>query len=511
MSQSDLRFNDLRDFLELLEQRGQLKRITAPVSTELEMSEIADRTVKAGGPALLFEHPVGPNGQRLEMPVAMNLYGTRQRMAWALGVNDMNDIGDRLRSLIDVRLGGGLMGLMSNLPKLREVASLPPKRVRNAPVQQVVWRGDEVDLSRIPVLKTWPQDGGPFITLPLVVTKDPDGGHLNIGMYRMQVMDARTTAMHWQRHKTGARHYENAKRLGQRLEVAVAIGGDPALTYAATAPIPPIPGLNEYSLTGFLRSRSLELVKGVSVDLEVPANAEIVLEGTFDEEETRRKYGVGVAQRLSDFGIFGEKTIAAHGIYLDEKGMQQVTDSDTIVAHNPQSNMNNAVGRANIFALLDRGVTVGIGTDGMTPDVKVDVRTGYLMHKHSLQDPNAGWMAFQNMLLKNNPAIYRRLTGQKVGQVASGYLADVILVDYAPPTVLNSDTFWGHFLYGISDAPVDTTIINGKIVMENKRIAGIEQSRHQRRRGGLAADPRRGAHHPRQRVGRVRRRVPAGG
>ncbi|MFA5550064.1 MAG: menaquinone biosynthesis decarboxylase [Trueperaceae bacterium] len=285
MSPSDLRFNDLRDFLNLLEQRGQLQRVSVPVSTHLEMSEIADRAVKSGGPALLFEQPVNERGERLDMPVAMNLYGTRQRMAWALGVNDLNDIGDRLRSLIDVKLGGGLIGLMSNLPKLREVAALPPKRVRNAPVQQVVWRGDEVDLSRIPVLKTWPQDGGPFITLPLVVTKDPDGGELNIGMYRMQVLDRNTTAMHWQRHKTGAKHFENARRLGTRLEVAVAIGGDPALTYAATAPIPPIPGLNEYSLTGFLRGRSLELVKGVSVDLEVPANAEIVLEGYVDPAE----------------------------------------------------------------------------------------------------------------------------------------------------------------------------------------------------------------------------------
>ncbi len=285
MSQSDLRFNDLRDFLNLLEQRGQLRRVSEPVSTNLEMAEIADRTVKQGGPALLFEQPVGPDGQRLSMPVAMNLYGTRERMAWALGVTDLDQIGDRLRSLIDVRLGGGLIGLMSNLPKLREVASLPPKRVRNAPVQQVVWRGDEVDLSRIPVLKTWPQDGGPFITLPLVVSKDPESGELNIGMYRMQVLDDKTTAMHWQRHKTGARHFETARRLGKRLEVAVAIGGDPALTYAATAPIPPIPGLNEYSLTGFLRGRSLELVQGVSVDLEVPAHAEIVLEGYVDPAE----------------------------------------------------------------------------------------------------------------------------------------------------------------------------------------------------------------------------------
>lgn len=200
-----------------------------------------------------------------------------------------------------------------------------------------------------------------------------------------------------------------------------------------------------------------------------------VLEGTLDEEETNRKYGVGVAQRLYEHGIFGAKSIAAHGIYLDEKGMDQVAQTDTIVAHNPQSNMNNAVGRADIFALLDRGVTVGIGTDGMTPDVKVDTRTGYLMHKHDLQDPNAGWMAFQNMLLKNNPAIYRRLTGDKVGHVQPGYLADIILVDYAPPTELNGDTFWGHFLYGIADAPVDTTIINGEVVMQNKKIVGIDE------------------------------------
>ncbi|NLG09409.1 MAG: menaquinone biosynthesis decarboxylase [Deinococcales bacterium] len=285
MSPTDLRFTDLRDFLQLLEQRGELQRITEPVAIHLEMAAIADRTVKEGGPALLFEHPVDAHGQRLDMPVAMNLYGTRQRMAWALGVADLDDIGERLRSLLDVKLGGGLLGLMSNLPKLREVASLPPKRVRTAPVQQVVWRGDEVDLSRIPVLTTWPQDGGPFLTLPLVVTKDPIEGDLNIGMYRMQVLGRNVTAMHWQRHKTGARHFENAREAGQRLEVAVALGGDPALTYAATAPLPPIPGLNEYSLTGFLRGRSLELVKGVTVDLEVPAHAEIVLEGYVDPAE----------------------------------------------------------------------------------------------------------------------------------------------------------------------------------------------------------------------------------
>lgn len=201
-----------------------------------------------------------------------------------------------------------------------------------------------------------------------------------------------------------------------------------------------------------------------------------VLEGTEDAEETQRKYGVDVAQRLYDFGIFGPNSIAAHGIYLDDKGMDQVAERNTIIAHNPQSNMNNAVGRANIFALLERGVTVGIGTDGMSPDLKVDVRTGYLMHKHDCKDPNLGWMEFQQMAMKNNPAIFQRLTGQKVGRIEPGYLADIILVDYYPVTPLNGDTFWGHFLYGVADSVVDTTIVNGEIVMRDKVIPGIDEA-----------------------------------
>ena len=271
---------DLQRFLTFLEERGELVRVKEPVSPVLEITALADRVVKAGGPALLFENVEGS-----ELPLAIGVYGTRQRMAWALGLENLDELGARLRDLIDVKVGGGLVGLASNLPKLRELASLPPKRVRRAPVQEIVWRGDEVDLGKLPVLTCWPQDGGPFVTLPLVITKDPESGDVNIGMYRMQVMGKDVTGMHWQRHKTGARHLEAAKRLGQRLEVAVALGGDPALTYAATAPIPPIPGINEYSLTGYLRGRGVELIKGVTVDLEVPANAEIVLEGYVDPDE----------------------------------------------------------------------------------------------------------------------------------------------------------------------------------------------------------------------------------
>lgn len=278
--------HDLRTFIARLEALGELRRVTRTVSPYLEAAALADRAVKSGGPALLFERVTGH-----DMPVVMNLFGTRRRMALALGVEDLDEVTTRLRALIDVKLGGGLVGLLSNLPKLRDVASLPPRRVRSAPVQHTVLRGDAVDLTALPVLTTWPQDGGPFITLPLVISRDPVRGDVNIGMYRMQVFDRATTGMHWQRHKTGARHLESAREAGVRLEVAVALGGDPALTYAATAPIPSLPGINEFSLTGFLRGTSVEVVKGVSVDLDVPANAEIVLEGYVDPQEPWREEG----------------------------------------------------------------------------------------------------------------------------------------------------------------------------------------------------------------------------
>ncbi|MDT8307786.1 MAG: putative aminohydrolase SsnA [Anaerolineae bacterium] len=199
-----------------------------------------------------------------------------------------------------------------------------------------------------------------------------------------------------------------------------------------------------------------------------------MLEGWLDEEETKARYGTSVAQRLYDFGIFSPRSIAAHGIMLGEREMDLVAERDMIIAHNPQSNMNNAVGRADVFALLERGVTVGLGTDGMTPDIKVDTRTGYLLHKHHLSDPRPGWTEFQQMLLHNNPAIYRRLTGQLIGQIAPGFLADFILVDYHPPTPLDGGNFWGHFLYGIADANVYMTVVNGRIVMQDGRLPGLE-------------------------------------
>ncbi len=273
-------FPDLRSFMELLESRGELLRVDVPVSRDLEITEIADRLVKKGGPAVLFENVVGS-----DFPLVIGLVGTRERTALSLGVQDLDDLAAKVKALIDLKGSGGVAGLLGNVTKLRDAAHLLPRRVRSAPVQEVVWRGDEVDLDKLPVLKCWPLDGGPFVTLPLVITKDPETGERNIGMYRMQVMDKTTTGMHWQRHKTGTKHLEKARRLGKRLEVAVAIGGDPALIYAATAPLPPIPGLDELALAGYLRGQRYPVVKGVTVDLDVPANAEFILEGYVDPAE----------------------------------------------------------------------------------------------------------------------------------------------------------------------------------------------------------------------------------
>jgi len=200
-----------------------------------------------------------------------------------------------------------------------------------------------------------------------------------------------------------------------------------------------------------------------------------VLEDGVDGRITREKYSSGVVERLEKFGILSDHSIAAHCIHLAEEEKDLLAQTKTMIAHNPQSNMNNAVGRTDIFGYLKRGALVGIGTDGMSADIKPDVHTAILLHKHDLKDYNTGWNEIQQMVLKNNPAIFEKVSGQKVGRIEPGYLADLILVDYFPPTPLTPDNFWGHFLFGIADAEVDTTIINGKIIMKNRTIPDIDE------------------------------------
>ncbi len=292
-------FQNLGAYLRALEERGELLRIDVPVSAALEITEIADRAVKAGGPALLFTHV-----KDKDFPLVTGLFGTAERTAFALGVARLDELAERVETLLKLAPEGGLLGLVGLLPKLSELKGLFPRRVRRAPVQAVVRTGEAADLTRLPVQTCWPKDGGPFITLPQVITKDPETGEVNVGMYRMQVLDKRSTAMHWQLHKTGRKHFEKAKAMGKRLEVAVALGGDPVLTYAATAPLPELPGISEYHLAGFLRRRPVELVPAKTVDLLVPAEAEFVLEGYVDP-----------AEPLVVEGPFGDHT----GFYTQEE------------------------------------------------------------------------------------------------------------------------------------------------------------------------------------------------
>jgi 4-hydroxy-3-polyprenylbenzoate decarboxylase len=277
-------FTDLRDFLGRLEERGQLARIAASVSRDLEITEIADRVSK-GAPernrALLFEKVRG-----FDVPVAINLFGSTQRMAWALGVEDLSELTERLGALLDLRLPQGLGGFLSRgqevLGALRAVG-LGPSKVRRAPCQEVIER-EGATLASLPILTCWPGDGGRFITLPQVVTRDPVSGTRNVGMYRLQVVDERRLLMHWQRHKGGAEHERVAREAKKpTIPAAIVLGGDPATMWCASAPLPP--DLDEYLLAGWLRGKPVEFVDCVSQPLEVPAQAEIVLEGTVDPNE----------------------------------------------------------------------------------------------------------------------------------------------------------------------------------------------------------------------------------
>lgn len=282
--------DDLRDFVRLLEREGELAVVDHEIDPVLEITEVTDRVVKAGGPALLFRRPKG-----YDMPVLTNQMASHRRVQLALRVGSYEELEGRVRELVAFEMpAGGLMEKMKALGRLKDLADISPTRVKEGACQEVVFRGDEVDLGRLPVLTCWPLDAGPFITLPLVFTRHPTRGRLNAGMYRLQVYDGRTTGMHWHLHKDAAEHFRAArgepeaapgKAAGTRFPVAVAIGADPAITYAATAPLPRM--LDEMLLAGFLRRRPVEMVKCLTVDLEVPAHAEIVLEGYVEVGERR--------------------------------------------------------------------------------------------------------------------------------------------------------------------------------------------------------------------------------
>ena len=295
-------YESLADFAHYLEKQGELKRITHPVDPHLEITEIADRVMKAGGPALLFEQPKGSR-----LPLIINTFGSRARMSAALGVDDLEEVAQRLETLVRIRppeSWGEKLGVLGRLIELSQTAR--PKRVPIGACKEIIER-DDPSLDILPIQTCWPADGGPFITLPLVFTRHPITGRRNVGCYRMQKYDSRTTGMHWQLHKVGAEHGREAERLArERFPVAVALGGDPVLTYAATAPLPP--EIDEIVFAGWIRRRAIEMVKCETNSLDVPADSDIVIEGYIDPAERRREgpFGdhTGYYSLADDYPVF---------------------------------------------------------------------------------------------------------------------------------------------------------------------------------------------------------------
>jgi 4-hydroxy-3-polyprenylbenzoate decarboxylase len=307
-------YRDFQHFIETLKSKGELREIDHPVSPTLEITEIADRVMKKDGPALLFTNVVGqphrlgtpnPNSAvignptirdlraeaslasiKYDFPVAINTMGSRRRMSLALSCEDFEEHAERIGALLKPELPKGPAAALAKLIEVAgELKGVPPKETSKAKCQEIVWMGDEIDLTKLPILTCWPEDGGPFVTLPLVFTHDPNTGKRNVGMYRVQLFDKKTCGMHWQMHKTGMRQMEDAGEKKQKFEVCVVLGGDPSITFGAISPLPP--GIDEINFAGFLRRERISMVKAKTVDIMVPADAEVVIEGYIDPGERR--------------------------------------------------------------------------------------------------------------------------------------------------------------------------------------------------------------------------------
>jgi 4-hydroxy-3-polyprenylbenzoate decarboxylase len=432
-------YKDLRDFIATLEARGLLKRVTAEVDPNLEITEVLDRVVKSDGPAVLFENVKGS-----DVPLVANLFGSEERMHLALGTDRFEDIGEALVELLRPEIPTSLMEKLKGAARLKEVLSLKPKMVKKAPCQEVVLAGEEVDLFRFPILKCWPGDGGPFITLPMIFTKDPETGERNCGMYRMHVYDRRTTGMHWHIHKHGAAHYRKAEELGKRLEVAVALGGDPATIFSATAPLPP--GFDEMVFSGFIRKKPVEMVRCRTVDLEVPANAEIVLEGYVEPGERRTE------------GPFGDHT----GYYslADEYPVFHVTTIThrkdpiypaTIVGKPPMedSHMGKAIERMFLPLMkfqLPEVVDINLPIEGVFHNLAiVSIKKSYPGHARKVMF--ALWGLGQMMFTKIIIVVDDDVNVQDMGEVIWAFTnrvdpaRDIVIVDGAPADSLDQSTY----------------------------------------------------------------------
>ncbi len=333
-------YKDLQEFIQVLDQAGELKRISTEVDSELEISEITDRVSKAYGPALLFEKV-----KDSELPVLINAFGSVKRMAMSLQVEELDDLAGEIISFLDLadNMPKSLLDKVKVLPKLAQVSSFMPRMVKSGACQEIVDMSPS--LFGLPVLKCWPEDAGRFITLPQVYTRDPESGKRNVGMYRLQVYDEKTTGMHWHMHHDGAQNYRKNCKLGRPTEVAIALGGDPAITYAATAPLPK--DIDELIFAGFIRKKPVDLVKCKTIDMEVPADAEIVLEGYVDPVESRIEGPFG--DHTGYYSLAGEYPVF-HVKCITRK--KNAVYPATIVGKPPQEDCYMALATERIFLPL---------------------------------------------------------------------------------------------------------------------------------------------------------------
>lgn len=409
-------YRDLHEFVDLLESKGELRRIKGEVSAELEITEITDRMSKSpgGGKALLFEKVRGS-----EFPVLTNAFGSEGRMALALETDSLDTLAARISGLLEMQMPSTFMGKVGTLPELMGLAKCIPrvKRSSRPPCQEVVLQGDEVDLGKIPVLKCWPQDGGRFVTLPVVFTKSMDGRR-NVGMYRLQVYGRNTTGMHWHVHKDGSHNYMGYKKEGRRMEVAVAIGTAPAITYAATAPMPQ--GLDEMLLAGFIRGAPVDLVKCRTVDIEVPATAEFVLEGYVDPQEMRTEGPFG--DHTGYYSLKGEYPVF-HVTAITHRG--DAIYPATVVGRPPMEDCYLAKATERIFLPPLRIVVPEVVDQWMPWEgvfhniVVVSIRKEYPLHARKVMNAlwGSGQMSFAKMIAVVDSDVSLKVPGDVFGHL----------------------------------------------------------------------------------------------
>ncbi|MBI3585419.1 MAG: menaquinone biosynthesis decarboxylase [Nitrospinae bacterium] len=408
-----IHYNSLRDFLARLESEGELIRIKEKVSPNLEITEITDRFCKSkdGGKAILFENTDDSdprlNNSGTGVPVLINAFGSKKRMAMALGVDDIEEIARDIQELIELKPPQNLIEKIKFLPRLFEISHYPAKVITGkAPCQEVVLTGDEIDLFKFPILKCWPLDGGRFITLPVVFTKSLKSGKRNVGMYRMQVYDKKTTGMHWHIHKDGASHYDEYKKSGKRMEVAIAIGTDPVVTYSATAPLPY--GVDELLFAGMIRKKGVELVKCKTINMEVPATAEIVLEGYVESDELKEEGPFG--DHTGYYSLKGDYPVLHITAITHKKNPIYFT---TIVGKPPMEDCYMGKATERIFlpmlkSLNPEIVDMDLPWEGVFHNcVIVSMKKRYPMHARKLMTSlwGSGQMSFSKMLLTVDEAI----------------------------------------------------------------------------------------------------------